>query len=220
VSVCVAKDCRRPTWDPSDNPKSKSKHCIDHHPHGLSGPSLAQQLQKARDDNADLAAELRATRAVVVAERMEPDTPGRPRSPDFERQVQIARALLGAQDAEKALTGAAVGGTDGRPTVRRRNDYPQPGSATAGARRAAKDLRRDLDRAVQAFEAAKQREWRRPVEDDQPPKLKCGIRGCSARDVEVPAWRFVRGGRRITKTHCEACGTRLKGAVSDEEESA
>lgn len=208
MSTCVEKDCRRPTWDPNGNPKSKSKHCIDHHPGGLSGPSLAVQLQKARDDTTDLQAELRATRAVVVTERMEKKTA------DFGRLESVAKALLDAHDVERALTGVAVGGTDGRPTVRRRSDYPQPGSSTAGARRAARDLRRDLDRAVQAFEAAKQREWRRPAAEDQPPKLRCGVRGCPARDVEVPAWRHVRGGRRIVKTHCEACGTPLAGAVS------
>jgi len=211
MSTCVEKDCRRPVWDPSGNPKSKSKHCIDHHPNGLSGPSLAVQLQKARDDITDLNAELRATRAVVVTERMERDTA------DFTRLESVARALLDAHEVERALTGAAVGGTDGRPTVRRRNDYPQPGSSTAGARRAARDLRKALDGAVQAFESAKQREWRRAVADEQPPKLKCGIRGCPARDVEVPAWRFIRGGRRIVKTHCEACGTALPGAEKSEE---
>lgn len=206
MSVCVEKNCRRPTWDPSDNPRSKSKHCIDHHPHGLSGPSLAKQLQAARDDIADLEAELRATRAVVVTERMEKN------STDFSLLEEIARVLADAHQVERALTGAAVSGTDGRPTVRRRNDYPQPGSSTAGARRATRDLRRDLRRAVQTFESAKQREWKRPATDEQPPKLRCGVRGCPARDVEVPAWRRIRGGRLIVKTHCEACGTPLPGA--------
>jgi hypothetical protein len=204
MSTCVEKDCRRPVWE-------KSKHCIDHHPNGLSGPSLAVQLQKARDELTDLEAELRATRAVVVSERMEKKTS------DFTRLEQVARALLDAHEVERALTGAAVGGTDGRPSVRRRNDYPQPGSATAGARRAAKKLRESLDDAVQSFEAAKHREWRRAISDDPIPKLRCGIRGCSAKDLEVPAWRYVRGGRKIYKTHCEACGTLLPGVEKNEE---
>ena len=204
---CAEKNCTRNVWDEIER---RSRHCIDHHPAGLSAAPLRAQLQAAKDELADKEAELRATRAVVVTERMEK------RTADFTLLEEIAKALMTAHQVEQALTGAAVAGTDGRPTVRRRNDYPQPGSSTAGARRAARNLRRDLDRAVRSFEAAKDREWRRPPEDDPPQKLRCSVRGCDAYGIEQPAYTVNKRTGQRYGGRCSDCGTPLPGAETQE----
>jgi hypothetical protein len=208
--VCVEKSCIRKVWDEVER---KSRFCIDHHPSGLSAAPLRKQLQEAKDHITDLDAELRATRAVVVTERMEK------KSDEFSLLERTARAFLDAQEATRALTGAPSSGSDTRPAVRRRNDYPQPGASTMAARGAAKRLRRDIERALQTFEAAKAYEWR-PPRPDPIPKGRCGTRGCNARDLEQPLYEINKRTGKRYGGRCIDCGTPLPGAVSDEEESA
>ena len=84
-------------------------------------------------------------------------------------------------------------------------DRPMPGSSTAPQRRAANHFKKTLWKAVNEFQAAKERNWQQRREA---PKVRCVSRECPRRDLWYPAWEF-RSGRTIPYERCGSCSGAL-----------
>lgn len=87
-------------------------------------------------------------------------------------------------------------------------DRPMPGSSTSAARSAANHFHKSLWKAVNEFQAAKERNWQRRREA---PVTRCGIRDCARYGIKVPAWEFKHG-RTLPNEKCSSCGTTLPRA--------
>lgn len=189
---CAQKGCSRPPFEGGK--------CIDH-AEILSAPSLARQLAQSREEVAVLRRRLAVAEAAVRA--IDDDRLRR----DWDVLERAAGAVLAASEASGALV--SVGASDGSSGSQlRRTDQPSPGGSTRLARKARRRLLDAITEACVEFESAMENDWRRPRVDDVP-MLRCGTRGCPSRDVNVKAYRTIRGGRRIYAEHCVSCGGRL-----------
>lgn len=84
-------------------------------------------------------------------------------------------------------------------------DRPMPGSSTSAARSAANHFHKSLWKAVNEFQAAKERNWQRRREA---PKVRCRNRDCPRCELWYPAWEF-RSGRTIPYEKCGSCSAPL-----------
>lgn len=165
----------------------------------LNAPALAQQLENAQRKIADLESELRS--ATALDEYLYRDRS----TDDPALLVRIAGALLLANEAEKAIQANAVD-SQGRVMRTQTTGFRSPGASTYQARKYVRSLRKQLVEVVERFERAAEHGWQ-PPRSEKVPTVRCRIRGCPAEGVNVPAWRRVRGGKRIDAERCASCGT-------------
>lgn len=165
----------------------------------LNASALATQLENAHTKIADLEAELRSARALD-------DHLHRDRTTDDPALLtRVAAALLLANEAEKAIQANAID-TQGRVMRTQTSGFRSPGAGTYLARKHVKTLRKQMVEVVERFELAAEHGWQ-PPRSEKVPTVRCRIRGCPAEGVTVPAWRRVRGGKRIDAERCQSCGT-------------
>lgn len=187
---CSYKACRRPVFEDAK--------CVEHAQ--LAAPSvLADQLNAARQEIRDMRAELRMIEAEAEAQGV------RLTWRQDELIIWIVKLLETAREASETLTSASV--DTGRISGTR--EQPSPGGSSRLARRRVQEFRTAITDACTAFETVMENDWQKPWVDDGIPTVRCRRSGCAAQDVNVKAWREVRGGRRIYAEHCVSCGNAL-----------
>jgi len=171
----------------------------------LSASSLAQQLEKAHREIADLHTRLSALKAVHTA------LTGR----NQHLLEDVAAALLLAGQVETAYQSTP---TDKAPTAHtpKKLEQPTPGGSTKQARRAVGKLRTELRDAVDEFHHQRDHFWAPPRVQDDIPRVRCRRNDCPALDIRVPAWKTVRG-RSIPTERCSSCGEPLTRIDPQEE---
>lgn len=170
--TCVERDqygrrsCRLPAW-------GESRFCIDHD-NAATPNSLANQLEKAHTEIADLEAKVMATESEAKALRVM--IAGADLSNvEWDLLTRIAHNVLTRRVSESALQ-AARHDPNTRPGPKKKNEQPTPGGVTSAARRHGNNLITNLTRACQTYETARTHMWHPPKPDDDRPR--CWRRDC------------------------------------------
>lgn len=184
-----------------------SEHRVDY---SASANVLAQQLENAHQDLARVRSELRVLQSLPDirqgAATLHAHGP-RTGEDDYSLLQRLSGALLLAQVAENAHSSSAL--HDGPATTDLRdNSRPSPGSSTHPARKRANELRSQIRKALDIWDQAVELRFAKPKRPhDDIPKVRCRVHDCPARDVWVPYWRILRGGRKLWIERCATCGT-------------